>query len=104
MLSESSREIVEFYIACGIAGVIGVAINVHSTSREIRNIMTDCGARGFISGGDVADRCTGDVVPATVTARWLVGGESPGWSDLTEALHESSPARPTPRTVPTIPR
>ncbi|HEY0879147.1 MAG TPA: AMP-binding protein, partial [Zeimonas sp.] len=43
-LMRNSREIVEFYIACGLAGVIGVAINAMSTEREIDRILADCGA------------------------------------------------------------
>src|SRR5690554_545883 len=41
-LMGNSRELVEFYIACGLCGAIAVALNTLSTSREVQRIFEDC--------------------------------------------------------------
>jgi acyl-CoA synthetase (AMP-forming)/AMP-acid ligase II len=52
----NSRELVEFYIACGIAGAIGCAINGMSTAREVERIFADCTPSAIVAEGRFLDR------------------------------------------------
>ena len=52
----NSRELVEFYIACGIAGAIGCAINGMSTAREVERIFADCTPSAIVAEDRFLDR------------------------------------------------
>lgn len=92
-LMRNSREIVEFYIACGLAGVIGVAINAMSTEREIDRILADCGASAIVTEARMLER----VLPGTQIAAMRLRvvtrqDEAPrGWETYDALLARSKP-------------
>ncbi|MBV1895922.1 MAG: AMP-binding protein, partial [Rhodobacteraceae bacterium] len=45
----NSREVIEFFVACAIANVIGVALNGMSTKRELAGIFADCSPSGIVA-------------------------------------------------------
>ncbi len=92
-LMRNSREIVEFYIACGLAGVIGVAINAMSTGREVDRTLADCGASAIL----VEARLLGRVLPSPQTASMKLrvvtrqDQAPPGWEAYDALIARSNP-------------
>lgn len=80
-LMRNSREIVEFYIACGLAGVIGVAINAMSTEREVDRILADCGASAIVVEARLLERVLSSPQVARMGLRVVTQQERapPGW-------------------------
>ena len=89
----NSREVIEFFIACGIADVIGVALNGMSTKRELAGIFADCTPDGIVAESRFLDRvpdCAGmrlRVVTKTVNP-------PEGWAAYDALLATSVPAKP----------
>ena len=52
----NSRELYEFFVACGLLGAIGVPLNTLSTAREIERIFADCEPTGLIAESQFLDR------------------------------------------------
>lgn len=89
----NSREVVEFFVACGIANVIGVALNGMSTQRELAGIFTDCTPLGIVAEAGFLDRlpdCAGmrlRVATQTVSA-------PQGWVDYDTLIAQATVAKP----------
>lgn len=83
----NSRELVEFYIACGLCGAIGVALNTLSTQREAQRIFTDCTPSAVIAASKFVNRLPDEIMPANMRLKVVVG-EAPGqgWSTYDTAL------------------
>ncbi|MDG2049972.1 MAG: acyl-CoA synthetase [Myxococcota bacterium] len=86
-----------FFELCWAAqrsGLYFTAISSRLTPPEIEYIINDCGARVFISSRYMSEAVEAlkDCCPA-VEARFLLDGESPGWSDWEDAL-SNQPASP----------
>jgi acyl-CoA synthetase (AMP-forming)/AMP-acid ligase II len=45
----NSRELFEFFVACGLLNVIGVPLNTLNTAREIERIFADCKPAAFLA-------------------------------------------------------
>lgn len=96
VFSRNSRELVEFYIACGIAGVIGVAINGMSTATEVGRIFADCAPAGILVEDHLRERIpTG---PALDQMRLRLVTHSspadPAWIGYEAAIADQAPASP----------
>jgi long-chain acyl-CoA synthetase len=81
----NSRELYEFFAACGLLGAIGVPLNTLSTAREIERIVADCQPAGFIAELRFLDR----VSPASLaglSCRLVVQGTADGWRPYDEAV------------------
>ena len=89
----NSREVIEFFVACGIANVIGVALNGMSTKHELVGIFADCKPSGIVAEAGFLDR-----VPDSAGLRLRVATQtaSPpkGWTDYDALIAAASPAQP----------
>lgn len=89
----NSREVIEFFVACGIANVIGVALNGMSTSRELAAIFADCAPCGIIVEAGFLDR-----VPDCSGMRLRVATQTNnppvGWAAYDALIKVASPAKP----------
>ncbi len=92
-LMRNSRELVEFYIACGLAGVIGVAINAMSTEREIDRILVDCDASAIVVEARLLERVPSSSHVAAMRLR-VVTKQHPapqGWEAYDALIARSQP-------------
>lgn len=91
----NSREVIEFFVACAIANVIGVALNGMSTKRELAGIFADCSPSGIVAEAGFLTR-----VPDCTAMRLRVATQtaSPpqGWMDYDALIAQASPAKPHP--------
>lgn len=94
--SRNSRELVEFYIACGIAGVIGVAINGMSTAVEVGRIFADCAPAGILAEHHLLDRVPPGPGLDQMRLRIVThaANAAPGWIAYDAAIAERMPASP----------
>lgn len=92
-LMRNSREIVEFYIACGLAGVIGVAINAMSTEREVDRILADCGASAIVVEARLLERVLSSPQVARMGLRIVTQQERVplGWEAYDALIARSNP-------------
>lgn len=93
-LMRNSREIVEFYIACGLAGVIGVAINAMSTAREVDRILVDCGATAILTEARLLERVPPSAQLAAMRLRVVAQQDQapPGWETYDALIARAQPA------------
>ncbi len=94
--SRNSRELVEFYIACGIAGVIGVAINGMSTAVEVGRIFADCAPTGLFVEDHLRGRLPAGSALERMRLRIVTHGAAaaPGWTEYEAALADAAPISP----------
>jgi len=89
----NSREVIEFFVACGIANVIGVALNGMSTKRELTGIFADCTPRGIMAEAGFLDR-----VPDFDGLRLRVATQTAnppgGWVEYEALIASATPAKP----------
>jgi long-chain acyl-CoA synthetase len=81
----NSRELYEFFVACGLLGAIGVPFNTLSTAREIDRIVADCEPSAFI----VEQRFLDGVAKASlagVRCRIVAQGAADGWLSYDERI------------------
>ena len=90
----NSREIVEFFIACGIANVIGVAINTMSMAREVERIFDDCGPTGIVAENQFLEQVPNGPALAAMHLRVATHMPSPpdGWENYDMLVGHSDPA------------
>jgi long-chain acyl-CoA synthetase len=81
----NSRELYEFFVACGLLGAIGVPFNTLSTAREIDRIVADCEPRALIAELRFFDRVAKASL-AGVGCRIVVQGTADGWTSYDEAV------------------
>lgn len=91
----NSREIVEFYIACGIANVVGIAINGMSTAREVERIFADCTPSAIVAEHRFLERVQpGSHLDAMRLRVVTAGAQPPGWRSYDELVATSAPLLP----------
>lgn len=90
-LLDNSREPIEFFLACSIAGAIGVVINTHSTSHEISALMADCEPVGLVTEKRFLERLTGIPAVAKLQLRLIVRISAQGWADYEDAIAKAVP-------------
>jgi long-chain acyl-CoA synthetase len=81
----NSRELYEFFVACGLLGAIGVPFNTLSTAREIDRIVADCEPRAFIVESRFLDRVA-EASLASVGCRIVAQGLADGWLSYDETV------------------
>jgi long-chain acyl-CoA synthetase len=88
----NSRELVEFFVACGLCGGIGVAINTFSTQREAGALLMDCTPSALLTSEEFLAVLSPSVLPASVGLKLLAGGATAeGWQAYDDALGEVVP-------------
>jgi len=90
-LLDNSREAIEFFVACAIAGAIGVVINGHSTSHEISALMADCQPVGLLTEKRFLERVTDVPAVANLRLRLIARGSAQGWDNYDEAIAKAVP-------------
>lgn len=93
---DNSPETIEFHIGCAIAGVIGVAVNSHSTTAEIAALMADCTPEGIVTQLRFLDRLIAIEAVSGLRLRLLVGAAAADWSRWETALAAAEPRAPNP--------
>lgn len=90
-LMRNSRELIEFYIACSIAGVIGVAINAMSTPREIDLLLEDCAPSAILAESSFVRRVSSNPRILSMKLRVVTKQTEPleGWEIFEELLENS---------------
>ena len=81
----NSRELYEFFVACGLLGAIGVPFNTLSTAREIDRIVADCEPRAFIVESRFLDSVAEASLPG-VGCRIVAQGIADGWRSYDETV------------------
>ncbi|MEQ8899021.1 MAG: AMP-binding protein [Roseovarius sp.] len=90
-LVENSREAIEFFVGCSIAGTVGVAVNFHSTASELAALMDDCKPSGIVTQGKYLERLAEVPAVADLKLRLLSEAEAPNWQDYHEAVGAAEP-------------
>lgn len=84
-LMGNSRELYEFFVACGLLGAIGVPLNTLSTAREIERIFADCEPVAFLVESRFLDR----VLSASahgLCCRVVTQGAAEGWRSYNDTI------------------
>lgn len=81
----NSRELYEFFVACGLLGAVGVPLNTLSTPREIDRIVADCGPRALIVESRFLD-CMAEAFLTGVDCRIVAHGKADGWRSYEETI------------------
>ncbi len=86
-MHRNARELVEFFVACGLCGAIGVAINTLGTRREVATLMADCTPAALIASGEFLPLLQDDLMPETMRLRLVTDTAPPhGWMSYAEAV------------------
>lgn len=86
----NSRELYEFFIACGLLGAIGVPLNTLSTAREVDRIVADCEPRAFIVESRFLEHLASASL-AGVGCRIVAQGTADGWRSYDDAISATPP-------------
>jgi long-chain acyl-CoA synthetase len=84
----NSRELYEFFVACGLLGAIGVPLNTLSTAREIERIFADCEPGGFIAESRFLDRVPSASL-ANIPCLIVTQDAADGWRPYEELVRAS---------------
>ncbi|MBI2206230.1 MAG: AMP-binding protein [Candidatus Rokubacteria bacterium] len=95
----SSRELFEFYVACGLVGAVAVPANGLNTARENRLVLADCAPAALIADASLLDRVPPEAISPSVGLRLVTQGDADGWRRYDDAVHaaretSASTARP----------
>lgn len=90
-LVENSREAVEFFIGCAVAGTVGVAVNFHSTAPEIAGLMDDCKPTGIVTQVMYLERLAEVPAIADLKLRLLADADAPNWQNYQQAVGAAAP-------------
>jgi long-chain acyl-CoA synthetase len=75
----NGRELLELYVACGLAGAVAVPINGLNTARENRLLLADCTPVALVSDAGLLDHMPTEALPRSMRMRLVVRGEADGW-------------------------
>ena len=89
----NSREVIEFFVACGIANVIGVALNAMSTRRELAAIFADCTPTGIVVESGFVDRVP-EFAGMCLRIATKTDTPPPGWVGYDALIDAATPAKP----------
>lgn len=87
----NSRELVELYIACSLAGAICVPVNTLSSARELLNTALDCTPTQLFVHAQFADRIDPQLVRQVPGLKVAIQGVIPGWRVYDDLLTEHAP-------------
>ncbi|HEY5291619.1 MAG TPA: AMP-binding protein [Burkholderiales bacterium] len=91
LLMGNSREIVEMYIACSLAGVICVPVNILTTARELIDTAADCTPSAAFIQHQFLDRVTPEFLRHDLRLKVVTQGAAPGWQQYDALLQAHSP-------------
>ena len=92
LLMGNSRELVEMYVACSLAGVICVPVNILTTARELTATAADCTPSAAFVEHQLLDRISPEFLHHELRLKVVTHGEAAGWQ-LYDALQETTPLR-----------
>ncbi|MEI6116383.1 MAG: AMP-binding protein [Burkholderiales bacterium] len=90
-LMGNSFELVELYVACSLANVICVPVNLMSTGHEVSRIKADCAPDAVVIQNALLDRILPDFGVESLRLRIVTEGSAPGWDAYDEALARATP-------------
>lgn len=91
LLMGNSREIVEMYIACSLAGVICVPVNILTTARELVDTAADCTPAAAFIQHQFLDRVTPEFLRHDLRLKVVTHGAADGWQQYDALLQAHSP-------------
>jgi len=91
LLMGNSREIVELYIACSLAGVICVPVNVLTTARELIDTAADCTPAAAFIQHPFLDRVTPEFLRHDLRLKVVTQGAAADWQSYDALLQAHSP-------------
>ena len=91
LLMGNSREIVEIFIACSLAGVICVPVNMLTTARELIDTAADCTPSAAFLQHQFLDRITPEFLRHDLRLKVVTQGASDGWQQYDTLLQTHSP-------------
>ncbi len=91
LLMGNSRELVEMYIACSLAGVICVPVNTLATARELAGTAADCTPCATFVQHQFLDRISPEFLRHELRLRVVTQGEAAGWQQYDALLQAHSP-------------
>ncbi len=91
LLMGNSREIVEMYIACSLAGVICVPVNILTTARELIDTAADCTPAAAFIQHQFLDRVTPEFLRHDLLLKVMTHGVAEGWQQYDALLQAHSP-------------
>ena len=91
LLMGSSREIVEMYIACSLAGVICVPVNILTTARELIDTAADCTPAAAFVQHQFLDRITPEFLRHDLRLKVVTQGAAQGWQPYDAMLQAHAP-------------
>ena len=103
LLMGNSREIVEMYIACSLAGVVCVPVNILTTARELIDTAADCAPAAAFIQRQFLERITPEFLRHDLRLKVLTHGAAEGWQRYESVLLAHSPLRQAVSTDPEEP-
>jgi len=91
LLMGNSRELVEMYVACSLAGVVCVPVNMLTTARELIDTAADCTPAAAFVEHRFLDRITPEFLRHDLRLRVATQGGSDGWRSYDELLLAHAP-------------
>jgi acyl-CoA synthetase (AMP-forming)/AMP-acid ligase II len=91
LLMGNCREIVEIYVACSLANVICVPVNMLTTARELIATAADCSPSGAFIQHQFLDRITPEFLRHDLRLKVVVQGSVEGWQQYDALLQAHSP-------------
>lgn len=91
VLMGNSREIVEMFVACSLAGVICVPVNMLTTARELIDTAADCTPSGIFIQHELLDRITPEFLRHDLRLKVVAQGAAPGWRQYDDLLLAHAP-------------
>lgn len=88
LLLGNSRELVEMYIACSLAGVICVPVNTLTTARELIDAAADCTPAAAFIQHQFIERVTPEFLRHDLRMKVVTQGTAAGWQQY-DALQEA---------------
>lgn len=79
LFTGNSRDLVEMYIACSLAGAICVPVNLLSTSHELLKTSADCTPVAVMVQSALMERILPDFLKQPLQMKIVSQGSAPGW-------------------------
>lgn len=91
VLMGNSREIVEIFVACSLAGVICVPVNMLTTARELIDTAADCTPSAVFIQHELLDRITPEFLRHDLRLKVVTEGAAAGWRRYDDVLQAHAP-------------
>lgn len=91
LLMGNSRELVELYVACSLAGAIAVPANTLTTARELVSTAADCSPRAAIVQQQLLDRITPELLAHDLRLKAVTQGKAAGWQNYDALIAAENP-------------